>query len=91
MRNYDQIKDLLEDDVVLQDLWVEGEVSNYVQSAAGHVYFTLKDGNAQLSCVLWRSLAASLEHLPANGDAVMVHGRVYNMYTSSWKGAPYHA
>jgi len=69
------IKNLFEVDPTLQDLWVEGEVSNCVQSAAGHMYFTLKDAHAQLSCVLWRSTVASLEHLPANGDAMMVHGR----------------
>ncbi len=70
------IKDLFELDATMQDLWVEGEVSNCVQSSAGHVYFTLKDAQAQLSCVLWRSTVASLERLPANGDAVLVHGRV---------------
>ena len=69
------IKNLFEVDPMLQDLWVEGEVSNCVQSTAGHIYFTLKDAHAQLRCVLWRSTIASLDHLPANGDAVMVHGR----------------
>jgi len=68
------IKDLFEVDPLLLDLWVEGEVSNCVQSAAGHMYFTLKDARAQLSCVLWRSQVASLEHVPADGHAVMVHG-----------------
>jgi exodeoxyribonuclease VII large subunit len=85
------IKDVFEADPVLLDLWVEGEVSNCVQSAAGHMYFTLKDARAQLSCVLWRSIVASLEHLPANGDAVMVHGRAsvyevqgrYQLYVDS--------
>jgi exonuclease VII large subunit len=40
------IKDVFEADPVLLDLWVEGEVSNCVQSAAGHMYFTLKDARA---------------------------------------------
>lgn len=76
------IKNLFEVDPMLQDLWVEGEVSNCVQSTAGHIYFTLKDAHAQLRCVLWRSTVASLDHLPANGDAVMVHGRasVYEVH-----------
>jgi exodeoxyribonuclease VII large subunit len=70
------IKELLGLDPTLQDLWVEGEVSNCTQSSAGHMYLTLKDENAQLSCVIWRSTVATLEHLPANGEAVMAHGRV---------------
>jgi exodeoxyribonuclease VII large subunit len=70
------IKELFGVDPTLQDLWVEGEVSNCTQSSAGHMYLTLKDENAQLSCVIWRSTVATLEHLPANGEAVMAHGRV---------------
>jgi exodeoxyribonuclease VII large subunit len=70
------IKDVFEMDSLLQDVWVEGEVSNCVQSAAGHMYFTLKDARAQISCVLWRSQVAVLEHLPSDGQAMMVHGRV---------------
>jgi exodeoxyribonuclease VII large subunit len=69
------IKNLFDVDFLLQDMWVEGEVSNYSQSAAGHVYFTLKDAQAQLRCVLWRSQVARLEYLPANGNAVLAHGR----------------
>jgi exodeoxyribonuclease VII large subunit len=70
------VKSLFDLDPMLQDLWVEGEVSNCVRSAAGHMYFTLKDAQAQIRCVLWRSQIPSLEHLPANGGAVLVHGRV---------------
>jgi exodeoxyribonuclease VII large subunit len=69
------IKNVFEVDPMLQDLWVEGEVSNCARPASGHIYFTLKDAGARLSCVLWRSTVDSLEHLPADGDAVMVHGR----------------
>ncbi len=69
------IKSLFDVDPMLQDVWVEGEISNCVQSAAGHMYFTLKDARAQLRCVLWRSQVARVEHLPANGEAVVVHGR----------------
>lgn len=69
------IKSLFDVDLLLQDVWVEGEVSNYFQSSAGHVYFTLKDAQAQLRCVLWRSQVALLEYLPVNGNAVLVHGR----------------
>jgi exodeoxyribonuclease VII large subunit len=69
------IHNLLDVDPVLQDVWVEGEVSNYFQSSAGHIYFTLKDSEAQLRCVLWRTQVPLVECLPADGDAVLVHGR----------------
>jgi exodeoxyribonuclease VII large subunit len=69
------VKSLFEEDALLQDVWVQGEVSNCVESSAGHMYFTLKDARAQLRCVLWRSRVAALDHLPANGAAVLVHGR----------------
>ena len=70
------IKDLFEIDFVLQDLWIEGEVSNFTRSAAGHAYFTLKDQSASIRCVMWRSSAARQGYLPSNGEAVVAHGRV---------------
>jgi exodeoxyribonuclease VII large subunit len=70
------IKDLLEVDALLQDLWIEGEVSNASQSAAGHFYFNLKDDSARISCVMWRSQAEWLARLPDDGEQVVAHGRV---------------
>ena len=70
------IKDLFEIDFVLQDIWVEGEVSNFTRSAAGHAYFTLKDEAASIRCVMWRSVAARQGYLPANGEAILAHGRI---------------
>jgi len=70
------IKDLFEIDFVLQDLWVEGEVSNFTRSAAGHVYFTLKDETASIRCVMWRSLVARQGYLPSNGEAILAHGHI---------------
>lgn len=70
------LRDLLESDERLADLWVEGEISNVTRSSAGHIYFTLKEAEAQVSCVLFRSYASRLESLPADGEAVLVHGRV---------------
>ena len=58
------------------DLWVEGEVSNCRAAPSGHVYFTLKDGEAQLPVVLFRRQAALLRFRPADGLAVLVRGRV---------------
>ncbi len=58
------------------DLWVEGEISNCRIAPSGHVYFTLKDGEAQLPVVLFRRQALLLRFRPADGLAVLVRGRV---------------
>jgi exodeoxyribonuclease VII large subunit len=58
------------------DLWVEGEISNCRPAASGHIYFTLKDGEAQLPVVLFRRQAGLLRFRPADGLSVLVRGRV---------------
>lgn len=58
------------------DLWVEGEISNCRVAPSGHVYFTLKDGEAQLPVVLFRRQASLLRFRPADGLAVLVRGRI---------------
>lgn len=70
------IKSLLEIDDLLADVWVAGEVSNFSRPASGHVYFTLKDDQATLRCVMWRPLANRLPNLPRDGEAVVVHGHI---------------
>lgn len=58
------------------DIYVEGEVSGYRPAESGHIYFTLKDGSAQLRVVLWRSQARLLRFRPENGMQVIARGRV---------------
>jgi exodeoxyribonuclease VII large subunit len=58
------------------DLWVEGEISNCRPAASGHIYFTLKDGDAQLPVVLFRRQAILLRFRPADGLAALVRGRI---------------
>ncbi|MCB0306317.1 MAG: exodeoxyribonuclease VII large subunit, partial [Calditrichaeota bacterium] len=53
-----QIKELLENS--FPRLWVEGELSNFKRHTSGHLYFTLKDENAQISCAMWRFRAGTL-------------------------------
>jgi exodeoxyribonuclease VII large subunit len=76
------IKALVESDETLADLWVEGEVSNWTRAASGHCYFTLKDAESEIRCVMWRNAANRLTWLPAQGDLVEVHGAV-NVYERS--------
>src|SRR6266516_2990503 len=71
------LKELLEIDDILQDIWVQGEVSDCKTYPSGHCYFTLKDGSSQLLCVFFkharlRSSALELR----NGMALAVNGRV---------------
>ncbi|MEO5952203.1 MAG: exodeoxyribonuclease VII large subunit [Chloroflexia bacterium] len=70
------LKELLESNDALYDCWVSGEVSNLSQSGSGHYYFTLKDKDAQMKCVLFRQQAIWQTVLPTNGAAVVAHGRV---------------
>lgn len=58
------------------DLWVEGEISNLRSAPSGHVYFTLKDGDAQLPAVLFRRQASLLRFKPADGLHVLLRGKV---------------
>jgi len=71
-----RIRSLLEGEPVLQDLWIEGEISNFSRASSGHIYLTLKDEGAQLGAVIWRSQAQMLSYLPKSGDQVLAHGRV---------------
>jgi len=58
------------------DTWVEGEISNFRAHDSGHLYFTLKDSNSQLSAVMFRSQARLLRFHPENGMEVVVRGRI---------------
>ncbi len=67
------LKDLLAEDYFLQDVWVQGEISNYTQAASGHRYFSLKDSSASLRCALFKNYATGRLQ---NGMAVFAHGRI---------------
>ncbi|HEX2997569.1 MAG TPA: exodeoxyribonuclease VII large subunit [Anaerolineales bacterium] len=70
------IRKLLEENEVLQDVWVQGEISNLSRPASGHVYFTLKDSSAALKCVMWKTSAVRLGLALQDGMAVEVHGKI---------------
>ncbi len=55
---------------------VRGQVSNLRRQSSGHVYFSLKDADAQLSCALWRSRASRLKFQPDHGQEVLATGRI---------------
>jgi len=68
------LREVLESDEILQDLWVTGEISNFARPSSGHLYFTLKDSSAAVRCVMWRNAAARLAFSPREGMAVEAHG-----------------
>jgi exodeoxyribonuclease VII large subunit len=70
------IREMLESDYRLQDVWVQGEVSNLSRPGSGHVYFSLKDAGAQIRCVIWRNTAQQMTVALREGDAIVAHGRV---------------
>ena len=74
------IKGLIESDERFFDVYVRGELSNYKIYPSGHHYFTLKDSESSLRCVMFRSSASKLRFRPENGMGVTVRGRI-SVYT----------
>ncbi len=72
----DHLTVVLRADELLADVTVVGEISNSLLASSGHFYFSLKDANATLSCVMWRSAARTLFQTPQEGQRVVVHARV---------------
>ncbi len=70
------ISTLLTQDPVLQDVWMVGEASNVRQVSSGHWYFTIKDKDAQMRCVMWRSTAQRQTTQPKDGGAFELFGKI---------------
>jgi exodeoxyribonuclease VII large subunit len=68
------LRETLEADPFYSDMWLEGEVSDLSRSAAGHTYFSLRDDDGTLKCVLFRGQALRQHQLPRIGDNIAVHG-----------------
>jgi len=66
------IKQKLEGDSELINIWVRGEISNYTNHSSGHLYFTLKDETSQIKCVMFRDYVSSLKFDPEHGMKVLV-------------------
>ncbi len=86
------IKNSLENNQLLQSVWIEGEISNFRAPASGHWYFTLKDSHATLRCVMFKSRIRSLQGTPTDGMKVAIHGGIsvfekdgqYQCYVDRW-------
>ena len=87
------IKAVLEEDVILGELCLEGELSNVKAHSSGHIYFTLKDETAAINCVMFKQSADALNFAPMDGMKTIAWGRVsvfektggYQFYVSALK------
>jgi len=70
------IKSLVAKDFILSGLWVKGEISNFKNHYSGHFYFTLKDENSVLKCVMFRSHTINLKFMPEDGMKVLIRGYI---------------
>lgn len=85
------IKDLIDVNPPLSDIYIKGEISNFKAHSSGHFYFTLKDADSALKSVMFRSSAQKMEFMPENGMKVIAHGRIsafvrdgaYQLYADS--------
>ena len=68
------LREVLEREFVLQDIWISGEVANLARPGSGHSYFTLRETSSSLRCVMFRT-AIGAERL-MDGAAVIAHGRI---------------
>ncbi|WP_088104729.1 exodeoxyribonuclease VII large subunit [Halalkalibacter urbisdiaboli] len=73
------IKGLLEDDYLLQDVWLRGELSNFKHHSRGHMYFTVKDQNSRLQSVMFAGNNRFLRFKPEDGMKVLIRGEI-NVY-----------
>ena len=70
------VKNILERSAELQNIWVDGEISNLTIARSGHAYFNLKDSESQFRCVMWRSAVQKQKMPLREGDRVLVHGSI---------------
>lgn len=70
------IKNLIEDDLILSDILLEAEVSNFKYHSNGNMYFTLKDNTAAINCVVFRQFASTISFDIYDGMNILVYGRI---------------
>lgn len=70
------IKKILDNNIILNDIWIKGEISNFKLHYSGHMYITLKDEGGVLKAVMFKSAASKLAFMPEDGMRVLARGRV---------------
>jgi|LSQX01.2.fsa_nt_gb exodeoxyribonuclease VII large subunit len=70
------IKEMFSQDLILSQLWIKGEISNFKHHYSGHMYFTLKDEKSLIKCVMFKSYTYSMKFTPENGMKIIARGYV---------------
>lgn len=70
------IKDVIDNDMMLNNVYIKGEISNFKNHYSGHMYFTLKDEKSLIKCVMFKSYTGNLNFMPRDGMSVVVLGTV---------------
>lgn len=70
------IKDKVAEDEFLQNVYIKGEISNFKNHYTGHMYFTLKDENSLIECIMFKTYTTRLKFMPKDGMKVVVFGTV---------------
>lgn len=89
----DYVKKVIDNDFILNNANIKGEISNFKMHSSGHIYFSLKDEKSKINCVMFRSNAEKLSFMPDNGMKIIAKGRVsvyekegaYQLYCSELK------
>lgn len=74
INNY--LKKMLDNNAILNDIWIKGEISNFKLHYSGHMYITLKDEGGVLKAVMFKSAASGLQFMPEDGMKVLARGRI---------------
>lgn len=70
------LKKILDNNLILNDIWIKGEISNFKLHYSGHMYITLKDEGGVLKAVMFKSAAAHMKFMPEDGMRVLARGRI---------------
>src|SRR6056297_2129813 len=87
------IKRIINEDLILKNVMIEGEISNFKHQYSGHMYFSLKDQNSRISCVMFKSNNQNIDFKIEDGMNVIIKGYVsvyenngsYQLYATSLK------
>lgn len=87
------IKNIIDNNEILNNVFVKGEISNYKEHYSGHLYFTLKDEKSSIKCIMFKSYVSLLKFKPKDGSQVILYGTVqvferdgvYQIYAKSMK------
>lgn len=70
------IKNIFRSDSILNNIYIKGEISNFKCHVSGHIYFTLKDSQSAIRCVMFRQWASVLKFMPADGIKIIAQGYI---------------